>query len=273
MGAFESGQSLLASVLAKLPESHRAQAEALFNSAEAKDAVTLVGDSALARSDYSKQMDALRSSTTELQQKEQQLVSEFDRLNQWYEVNKSALDDYKTIKANGGGHPNPDPRAPAPPAKPDAVSAADLQRLFDERFSDASRDVVALTAFISTQAGRHYAMFGEPLDATEIAANPKLGRPVAGQPNRIFSLQDAYNEKFGEKVAAKQKEADDKKFNDEVERRLSEERKKLVSGHPFPLRGDAPSVLDILQTKDGPAQHTLDTAVAEYERLQSSRGV
>jgi hypothetical protein len=87
----------------------------------------------------------------------------------------------------------------------------------------------------------------------------------------VFSLPDVYTAKYGERVAAKQKEADEKKFNDEVEKRLTTERTKLA-GQPFPLRGDpSPSVLDVLATKDGAASHTLDTAVAEYERLQGAR--
>ena len=60
MGAFESGQSFIAGVLAKLPAEQQAQAKAIFDAAEAKDAVALIGDGALARSDYSRHMDELR---------------------------------------------------------------------------------------------------------------------------------------------------------------------------------------------------------------------
>jgi hypothetical protein len=268
MGAFESGQSLMASVLAKLPESSRAQVEAAFQSAEARDAVTLIGDSALARSDYSKHMDGIRAQTEELKGKEQQLVSEFERLNSWYEVNKTALDDYKTLKATGnGGHPHPSP-TPTPP-KPDP--AVDIRKTVDDAIADAGRDYVNLNMFTIDQAMRHYQMFGEAPDMQALGSNPKLGKPIAGQPNRIFSLQDAYNERYGERVAQKQKDAEDARINAEVEKRLVEERKKLT-GQPFPIRDASPSVLDILSTKDGPAAHTIDSAVAEYERLQSARG-
>jgi hypothetical protein len=113
-------------------------------------------------------------------------------------------------------------------------------------------------------------MFGEPLDAMEIVSNPKVGRPIVGQPGRVYSLQDSYNERYGERVQTKAKEAEDKRFNDEVEKRL-QARAAQSPAHPFPLRSEA-SPLDVLQTKDGPAVHTLDSAVAEYERLQSGRG-
>ena len=61
MGAFEDGSSFLAGVLAKVPEDLRAQVKAAFERPEAKDAVTLLGDGVLARSDYSKHMDQLRA--------------------------------------------------------------------------------------------------------------------------------------------------------------------------------------------------------------------
>ena len=105
---------------------------------------------------------------------------------------------------------------------------------------------------------------------TELVANPKLGKPVYGQPGRVYSLQDAYQEKYGERLQAKYKEAEDKRINDEVEKRLGERIKQTTSTHPFPLRAES-SPLDVLSTKDGPAAHTLDSAVAEYERLVAAK--
>src|SRR5262245_39744481 len=85
MGAFESGQSFVAGVLAKLPAELQTQAKAIFDKAEAKEAVTLIGDGALARSDYSRSMDTLR-------EKEGALNEYYARLNHWYGDNKSALE-------------------------------------------------------------------------------------------------------------------------------------------------------------------------------------
>src|SRR5262252_8094600 len=89
MGAFETGQTFLAGVLAKLPAEQQAQAKAIFEAAEAKDAVTLLGDGALARSDYSRSMDQLR-------EKEQALNEYYEKLNGWYGENKAALDQART---------------------------------------------------------------------------------------------------------------------------------------------------------------------------------
>jgi hypothetical protein len=271
MGAYESGQAFIAGVLAKLPAEQRAQAEAIFNAAEGKEAVTLIGDGALARSDYSRSMDTLR-------EKEGALQEYYTRLDGWYKDNQTALEQARAGNGNGNGHPNPAPNPnpnPDPnhpnPAPTGVLSAADIRRIADEAVNEAGRDYIAVTAFLATQGARHSHLFSEPLDMTELVNNPKLGKPILGQPGRVYSLADAYQEKYGERLAAKQKEAEDKRFNDEVEKRLQDRIRATPSSHPFPLRQEA-SPLDALATKDGPAAHTLDTAVAEYERLQQARG-
>ena len=266
MGAFESGQSFLAGVLAKLPESQRSAAQAIFEAAEAKEAVVLLGDGALARSDYSKNMDALRD-------KETALTEHYERLNSWYDVNKSALEEARALHTRGGGAPAPDPTPN--PGRSDlqspALTAAEMRRIADEAVNEAGKDYIAVSSYMDYLVAQHHAMFNEPLNALELVQHPKVGKPVIGQPGRVFSLQDAYNERYGERVAAKQQEATEKRFNEEVEKRLAEREKTRPSSHPFPLRAES-SPLDVLATKDGPAAHTLDSAVAEYERLQSARG-
>jgi hypothetical protein len=259
MGAFESGQSFMAGVLAKLPAELQAQAKTIFESAEAKDAVTVIGDSTLARSDYSRSMDSLR-------EKEQALTEYYQRLDGWYTDNKAALDEART---RGGPDPAPTP-APAPTPTAMQLSQADIRRIADEAINEAGKDYIAVTAFLTTQGARHSHLFGEPLDMTELVANPKLGKPVYGQPGRVYSLQDAYTEKYGERLRAKQQETEDKRINDEVEKRLGERLRTTPTSHPFPLRAES-SPLDVLSTKDGPAVHTLDSAVAEYERLVAAK--
>lgn len=258
MGAFESGSEFLAGVIAKLPAELQAQAKDLFSKPEAKDAVIIIGDGALARPDYSKAMNDLKAKELAVQEK-------LDNLDAWYEANKTALQEYVVIKpeydelkVKGGG---PVVKKEDPPTVPDP------RKVVEEVLAEEGRSYVQLSAYIAGLAVKHSHMFGEPLDPLELVNNPKLGRPVAGQPGRVYSLQDAYNEKYGERVAAKQKEAEEKRFNDEVQKRLTEERAKLA-GQPFPLRNEAPSVLDHITDA---AAHTVDTAVAEYDRLQAVR--
>jgi hypothetical protein len=262
MGAFESGSTFMAGVLAKLPAEQRAQAEAVFNNAEAKEAVTLIGDSVLARSDYSRNMDQLR-------EKETALTEYYTRLDGWYKDNEAALAAARTRPVeqprveppNGHGQPNAN-LAPS-------VTPEEMRRIANDAINEAGRDYIAVSAFLTTQGAWHSHVFNEPLDMTELVQNPKLGRPIVGQPGRVFSLQDAYQERYGERIAAKNKEAEEKRFNDEVEKRY-QERTRGTASQPFPLRGET-SPLDVLSTKDGPAAHTLDTAVAEYERLVAAK--
>ena len=288
MGAFEDGSSFLAGVLAKVPEDLRAQVKAAFERPEAKDAVVLLGDGVLARSDYSKHMDQLRAQEqrakeqeTALQAKLAEATSLYERNQAWYEANAAALKEYPTLKAalasrrvngdgDGGDGGDDDRHRTAPPAP---LDKAGVEALLDSTLAERERGYVDVVAFLQDTALEHYARFGTKPDMRALVANPKLGKPIAGQPGRVFSLQDAYQEKYGEQVAAKQKEAEDKRIADLVEARLVEERKALA-GQPFPLRGGPqPSVLDVIETKEGSAAHTVDSAVALYEQLQAGKGL
>ncbi len=111
--AFDAGKSLLDLVLAKLPESVRNDVAQKLGAPEAADAITLLGDSALARSDYSTRMD-------EITAKEKAIAEDYERLNTWFTENKAQLDKAATLEkevaALKGGKPTvPDPTpTPAP---------------------------------------------------------------------------------------------------------------------------------------------------------------
>ncbi len=251
MSAYESGQAFLQSVLAKLPADKQAAAKALFDDPVAKDAVTLVGDGALARSDYSKNLDALKAKE--------------DELATWFADNEGALKEYVAIK------PEYDKLKATPPPDKKDPPAVDPRKAAEDLLAEQGPHFLQAAGWLAAKAVAHERMFGEELDVVGLAADPRLGKPLKGGPEgRVVSLPDLYAEKYGEKVSAKQKEADEKKFNEEVDRRLKE-RVAQQASNPFPLRGES-SVLDVLSEQDGPAKHTIDTAVAEYERLQGARG-
>lgn len=253
MGAKESGEQFLAGVLAKIPEDQRAQVEAALR---AEAVLTHLGDGVLARSDYSKSMDAITAKEAELQQK-------FDGLNDWFAANEAALNDYKVIK------PEYDTLKTGKPATP-PVEPPDARKIALDVVNEAGREYVSVSAWIAAKAVEHLHRFGEPLDTMALVSNPKLGREIAGQPGRVFSLEHAYTEAFGEKVAAKQKEAEDARINKLVEERLAAERAKTGS-HPFPLASESVLPIDTLADPNRP-KHTLDSAVAEYEKLAQARG-
>lgn len=251
MGAKESGQAFLEQVLSKLPADKQAAAKALFEDPGAEGAVTLLGDGALARADYSKGMDALKAKT--------------DELENWFQDNKGALDDYVAIKPEydklkDGKHE---------PVKP-VVDPIDPKKVVEDVLSVQGPHFLQASAWMAAKAVEHSRLFGEELDVLALAQDPRLGKQIKGAAEgRVVSLPDLYMEKYGEKVAAKAKEIEEKKFNDEVDKRLKD-RLSQQTTNPFPLRGES-SVLDVLSEKDGAAKHTLDTAVAEYERLTAAR--
>ena len=259
MGAKESGQSFIAGVLAKLPETKRAAAQALFEDPEAEAAVSLIGDGVLARTDYSKNMDAIKVKEAELAQQKKEL-------NDWYAVNKGALDEYLDVKTELDTlKANPDHKVVD--SKVTGVTEEDMLKIIEQR----DRGFANAMALVVPLANRHQMMFGEVLEVQELLANPKLGRPIDGQPGRVFGLTDAYNEKHGERVQAKQTEAESARIKKLVDEGVAE-RMKGSPQHPFPLRDPNPSPLDALESAARkPADHTLDTATAEYERLTQAR--
>lgn len=258
MGAYESGRAFIDQVLAKIPEDKRAAAKALFDDPGAKDAVTLVGDGALARTDYSKSMDTVAKQKADLDAK-------LANLNEWFTDNEAALKEYTTIK------PEYD-KLKTTGEKPKPDETIDPRKVAEQVLSEQGRDYLAATAWLNDRARAHERMFpGETFDSLAMLNDPRLGKPVSGQPGRIVSLPDLYEEKYGEKVRAKQKEDSDRKFNDEVTKRVTEEIAKRQS-QPFPLRSDAsPSVLDHL-SDDKRTEHSVDSATALYESLQAARG-
>ena len=258
--ASETGSSFMQGVIAKLPESLRSQAETIFKAAEAEEALAVIGTGALAQPEINRRLDEAR-------QQADQAAARLTELNDWYAANLAALQEYKailpeyqTLKANG--NPNP---APKPPADP-----GDMRKTALEVVNEAGREYVSVSAWIAAKAVEHLHRFAEPLDAMALVANPKLGRPIPGQPDRVYSLNDAYQEAYGEKVKGHLQAAEDARINKLVEDRLAEERKKITH-QPFPLGSDAILPIDVVNDPNQP-KHNLDTATALYEELTRARG-
>lgn len=251
--ALEAGKTMAEGILAKLPESLRADFQRIVATPEASDALTELGARTLAQGDYSRQLDELRAKETTLQQ-------DYENLQAWYQINKGTIDKAAALEAEvttlRGGKQPPAPAVVPPPAH--GLGAEEFQKEL------AARERAAATYLnaVSKLGLEHYQRFNEVLDPNELMALAEA---------KHVSIFDAYNAKFGDRLAAKAAEAKQAEIEKIVGERLAEERKKDAS-QPFPLRHQAPSVLDVLETKDGPAQHTLDTAVAEFDRLQASRG-
>lgn len=251
--ALETGKSLADLVLAKLPESLRAEASKIFTAPEAADALVELGARGLAQSELSRQLDSLR-------EKEAQVLEDYNKNVAWFEENKPKLDRLPILEAeNARLKGTPPPAAPPEPPPATGLTKEDLDKILLER----DRGYANVLGLGIEVGAKHLHLFGEPPDMRGVIE-------LAGK--KGLSLEAAYQEKYGERLAAKAKEAEDARINKIVEERVSTERKKFAES-PYPLRNASPSVLDILENpNDKPANHTVDSAVAEYERLVAARG-
>lgn len=249
--AIESGKAFLASVLAKLPENLRADAEKALTAPEAADALTVIGDGVLARADYSKKMDDLAS-------KEAVVLEDFERNQTWFEQNKERLGKVETLEetiAKLQGQPPPKPEEKVVPAT--GVTADDVMKIVNEQ----AQGFAGVLGISTTLTAKHLRDFNEVLDMNQV---------IAHATKKKVSILDGYKDLFAEQIKAKADAEEKARIDKLVEERLGEEKKKFA-GQPFPLRNQQPSVLDVIEQKGDPSKYTVDEAVAEYERLQSAK--
>ena len=260
--ALDSGKSLAEAVLAKLPESLREQAKAALLAPEASEALTLLGDSALARSDYSRQMDEIRAKTEELKAQEDTLLADHKNLTDWYAEKKAVIDKYPSLsaieqelaKARGGNVPPPVEPKPTVPG----LTREEIDKLLMERDLGYA-DALALGIDVGAQ---HLHTFGEPPDMRSVIGLAKQKR---------ISLEAAYQEKYGDKLAERAKADEAARIQKLVDEKYAEKLKQHAD-QPFPLRNREPSVLDVIADPNRkPSDYTAEAAAAEYERLQAAR--
>jgi hypothetical protein len=264
--AADAGKSFLAGVFAKLTPEQRTQAEAIFASADANAALEVIGTGALAQPEISRQLDSLKTQREELDARQQELED-------WFAPNKAALEEYVTMKpefdrlkaggGGGGGHKD-DHKETSGMTKEEIAASLEAR---DRAFAGA----LALTMDLSA---RHYAMFSEPLNTTELLADPKLGTVIDRATGKVYGLQDAYAAKHGERVQTKATEAETARINKLVDEQVKERLKTMPQNqsHPFPLRDSSPSPLDALaDTQRKTTDYSVDSAVAKYEELSQTR--
>ena len=264
MGALDTGKSLAEQILAKLPEGLRGSVKAAFDAPESVEALTLLGDSAMARSDYSRQSDEIRKKTEDLDALNAQVQGDYQNLKTWYAQNQAKLQEFDTIKPEyerlKGGTPNPNPNPNPNPVPAKGLSQEDVDKLLQERDAGYAR-VLAVTTTLAT---KHLRDFNEVLDVNALVEHASKHRVALFDPR---AETDAYRAIHGEKIAAKAKAEADADIEKRVQERLAQERRSQQQ--PYPVRGQEPSVLDTLEQPDRQNRYTVDTAVARYEELTS----
>lgn len=257
-----AGSQFLADVLAKLPAEQQAQAKALFEDAGAAAALEVIGQGVLRQSDYSRQANELKTKETELETWHQSLTG-------WYEGKQAELAELPTLreKVKGLGTPDPtDPthRQPAAPVVDPAkyVSKED----FDKTLADTERGAVGFFSQLNALSLKHYQQFGEILDTDQLLQDKRIVQ---------LGLQGVYAEVHKEQLDQKAAEAA-KKAEDAI--RADERAKTLAAAaatqHPYPVRGNEPSTLDVLEAArsgSAPVHKSVDDMAAEYARLGAGR--
>lgn len=262
--ADEAGKAFLAGILAKLPESVRGKAEEAFADPGAAEALVVLGTGALAQSDINRKYDDIRA-------EQAKLTEDYNKLNAWYEQRQGELAEYAQIKPEYEKLKAGDPVLRAQPTAPALDPAKFIDR---ESFDKEMRgQQLAAANYLGLQNAitlKHLKDFNEVIDTRELLGDPNLGKQLAD--GRTYGLLDAYQTRYGDKIAEKAKADEDVRIQKLVDEKLAAERK--TQPQPFPIRGAEPSVLDFLsptaQTK--PADFTVDSAVALYNDLQSQRG-
>lgn len=258
MGALETGKSIAEQILAKLPEGLRGAVKGAFDAPEATDALTLLGDSALARTDYSRQMDDIKKRSEELDGLKTTINADYQRMNDWWNANEPKVKEYDALKAeNERLKGNPPPKGnEAPP--PSGVSKDDVTAML------AARDAgyAAVLGVATTLAVRHMKDFNEPLDVNALVEYSFKNKVALFDPK---ADTDAYRALHGEKLTAKAKADEDARIGKLVEERLSEERK--TQQQPYPVGGPEPSALDLLNNPERTTRYTADSAAARYNDL------
>lgn len=249
----------LTDLVSKLPEASRGSVIAAFETAEAADAVKFAEDGAKRQSDYSRHMDEVAQEKARLEQHARQL-------NDWYATAKPLLDLGTQAHAAGWkpGQADPDPDPTPSPTKvelpPDLVRKADVETLLNEREQGAA----AFFSRLNIMSQRHLQQFGEILDTDALLADPRLGKNGVG-------LEQLYTLKFGERLQAKAKEAEDQRINAEVDKRVKEQLRAAGSRPPYPVGSVDPSPLDALTKKPDSSEFSPAAMADEYADLVSKK--
>jgi hypothetical protein len=241
--------AFLAGILAHVPEAERGKAQEALEGLEERG---------LMRSDYSK----LADQATKAQQAADKLLAD----NQaWWDAHKESMTELDALRARvtSGGDPAPQPQ---PPKLPDGLIT---KKELTEILNQTERGAVGFIAEANVLSIQHYKDFGEILNVTELATDPRAQQ---------IGIQGVYREKFKEQLAAKAKTAADAQaeaFRLEGEKRAME-RLSQQRGPGYPVVGNEPSSLDAIEAAvrsgDGKVQlKSLDDMAVEYARLSSTR--
>ena len=191
-----------------------------------------LGEAILMRSDYSRAMnDEVAPLKKQYEEKYNELV------NQWYPQAKSAHETTAArLRAFEERFGDLDQAAPAGKGKMELetgqiVTKAEFDKLMAAREAavrtEVTEQTVGVTLAIKKLDVQHWKDFKEPLDVEPLVEIVSAARKRGDQ---SFSLFDAYQQEYGEKLEAKRTAARKKEVDDAVMAARLDERSKLAAG-------------------------------------------
>jgi|SRR5688572_13055417 len=261
----DAGKTFLAGVLAKLPVEVRGNVEALMAD---PTFVTTIGEGTLAQQEFSRLTNELATTRTELEtqtaalaEREAGLESWHGELNTWYGANKQLVEEANAArKANGGKPPVAAPAGgPAGNGNPPASGLTEEQ--LEQRISQERAGFLGFQRDQNLLMRQHFTLFGEVLDIEPLLTHKQVGE---------LGLQGVYqlvNKERLDKARTEAQAAHDKKVADEAVAAYATKQAQMPYMPPTGVGSGSP--LDAL--KVGTPDALVDTAVAEYNRLQLER--
>lgn len=251
----QAGQEFLQRVLGKITDPDlKAAAEKVFADATVQ---TEIGGGVLGQSEIDRQLQELRTKTTDLETKAADLAETETRLNAWHgdlttwhKDNQEYIRLGKAAKANGG-------KLPADGEKPAAAAGGVTKDDLDAALRAELGGALNFNLEQNRLMIAHHEKFGKILDIMPLVQHPKI---------RELGLEGVYNLVHKEALDAHQA-AEDKKREEAIR---ADERSKVASAMPYPnpTGSGSGSPLDALKPTSTPV---VDEAVAEYHRIQATR--
>jgi len=267
-------KEFLDGLLLTLPEDQRGQAQEIFNQyTSAEAAAEHISSHVLRQQDYSRKMNEgqaeIQSERDKLADQLAALQQERQQVNEWWEVNREALVDYRNIKSGQptntketsmSGNTKPQP-------SPSTLTKEELDRQLQERFNKFGEEALPVIEIYNVLGAKHMHTFNEPLgleDWTKVRSHPKA---------REAGLEAAYNEVFRSRYDELRTKAEEDKLEAAREEGRKQAREEMAKqGPPYAFSGAMPSIpLDILEQPETAlreAQDALDPAAlaAEYRQ-------
>ncbi len=260
----QEARDFLTGLLATVPEDKREAVRAAIAGVEDVEAsAAYVAERTLGRQEFSRSMDAAAAREKDADALLTSLTDERQKVWDWWETNKAALEEAKTFKA---AHPPKPEDKPPPVVPPNALTKEQFDKALDERLQAFGAEALPLMEAYAGLGTVHLKTFDEAL------SNQDFERIRQHATKQKVSLLDAYKDLYKEQFTALDKKAAD----DHDEKIRKDERDKVVAevaarqGVPYVAPGPAGiSPIDVITLSPEDQKKAADAAdpallAAEY---------